>query len=103
MSEKPLGLLADAASRSLLSLCSISGCTYTRGSPGQEKKDALVSGRPSHSRQNPEPPSVECLRFFRNKFYIPVFFSQTWKKRNLEIVCVRIILFLSFLFCVLAV
>jgi hypothetical protein len=46
---------------------------------------------------------LECLRFFRNKFYIPVFFSQTWKNQNLEIVCVRIILFLSFLFCVLAV
>ena len=59
--------------------------------------------RPTYKLDLTERPRVECLRFFWNKFYIPVFFSQTWKKRNLEIVCVRIILFLSFLFCVLAV
>jgi hypothetical protein len=59
-----------------------------------------VKVKSDSSLDKPKTQLVECLRFFWNKFY---FFHRLKKKQNLEIVCVHIILFLSFLFCVLAV
>jgi hypothetical protein len=62
----------------------------------KDKRDIGAGGRWSGAAAVTACPTlVECLRFFRNKIFIPIFFSQTWKKRNLEIVCCTyLILFL---------